>query len=233
MGEPQQSPVTSLAVRYERVPTLRALLSLVPYWSVADTLMLQRAEEVRQERVRAFFDELALHPERLNEEVIQGNEFIHCFLRTTEAVLKTRREEKIRYFARLLIAATRADAFSDIDEFEDLLDVLVVTSMRELGALVLLRSYEQEGPGDDGEERNKALIAFWPRFREEACQRLSIPADEFPGFMTRLERTSLYTSSLGMVWGATGEGITTPQFARLASLVLRSEDLGGTPGATA
>lgn len=227
MEEQKQSLVMSLAVRYERAPALRALLSLVPGWSVADTLMLQRAEEIRAERVRVFFDELANNPDSFNGAVVQSSEFIHCFLRTTEAVVKTRREEKIRYFARLLVAAAAPDAFSDIDEFEDLLDILNAASARELAALVLLRCYEQQELRGEGSERNKALIAFWPRFRDEACRRLSILPDEFPGFMARLERTGLYTSSLGMMWDHNGEGLTTPQFARLASLALRGEDLAG------
>ena len=50
------SPIGELAVYYKNNSKIRALLQLIPSWSVADTLLQQRADEIKRERMRTLSD---------------------------------------------------------------------------------------------------------------------------------------------------------------------------------
>lgn len=89
-----------------------------------------------------FFDELSRGEIELKQELLDNNDFLHCFFATTEAAFKTNRTEKIRFLARLLLAAAVDGRLSDIDEYEEYLGILDDLSNRELAVLTLLDKYE-------------------------------------------------------------------------------------------
>ena len=110
-----------LVERYANQPAVQALLKLLPYWSSADAFIQQRARKIRHERTRTFFDALANGKVQLSEDLIQSDDFLHCYFKTVSAALNTRRKEKIQMFARLLRYALDGDSFSSIEEYEEVL----------------------------------------------------------------------------------------------------------------
>ena len=91
--------VGELSQRYSSHPIIRSLLSLLPGWSVADTLIQERLNQLRKENLMAFFDELADCQIDLTDEIIQSNDFLFCYFKTIRASIETTRKDKIRIHA--------------------------------------------------------------------------------------------------------------------------------------
>lgn len=136
--------IGQLSLIYEKSPKTKALLQLLPSWGAADTLLQQRADEIKQERLKTFFDELKNGECELTEELIESEDFLHCYFITVKAALNTRRREKIKMFARLLRSVTNSSVLSSIDDYEDYLSILDELSFRELQVLSILDRYEKE-----------------------------------------------------------------------------------------
>ena len=87
-----ESPNTNgqLSVHYSNRPTIKALLKLIPGWSAADTLLQKRADEIKSDRLKVFFDELAKGKLELTDELIQTESFLHAYFCTLRAALNCR-----------------------------------------------------------------------------------------------------------------------------------------------
>ncbi len=89
-----------LAEEYGNYPTIQALLQLIPKWAVADTLLRHKLIGIEVARTRHFFDQLAQGRFELTQDLIETEDFLHCFFATYRAAVNTRQKEKIRMFAR-------------------------------------------------------------------------------------------------------------------------------------
>lgn len=212
--------VGNLSCHYSDNPVLRALLQLVPYWGCADTLLEHRAAEIRSDRIRVFFEELANGTRALTEEIIQEEDFLHNFFCTLKAAINTRHREKIRLFARLLSSSISPATGSTTDEFEELLGILDDISLREFIALNELAKFEIQNISKESENKLEHCLHYWEQFRTTIIQKLSINEEIFNSFMAKIERTGLYfrlTNGFMDYRGNVGE--TTPLFKRLLELV--------------
>ena len=81
--------IGKLAEYYNNKPTIRSLLQIVPGWGSADTLLQERANEIRSERMRTFFDELAAGKQELTDNLINSEDFLHSYFCTLKAALNT------------------------------------------------------------------------------------------------------------------------------------------------
>lgn len=213
--------VGRLVERYASQPAVQALLKLLPYWSSADVLIQQRAREIRHERTRIFFDALADGKVQLSEDLIQSDDFLHCYFKTVSAALNTRRKEKIQMFAHLLRYALDGDTFSSIEEYEEVLSIFDEVSYRELGVLVTLNGFEAAAAHQTFDSDVARIGSYWEAFRNKACEKFDISVEVFGPFMTRLERTALFTRNTDAFWDThPGFGMTTQLFARLKRIVL-------------
>jgi len=152
---------------------------------------------------------------------------IHACYVTVEATMRTSRREKIRWFARLLLAGVGERPRLDLaNEHEDFLKILDDLSYRELGILATLAKFEQTYPMAEGE--TSALQRgnrFWEEFEREACASFTIPQAEFSGLLARLNRTGTYETFTGAVYGYSGgRGNLTPLYYRLASIISLDRD---------
>jgi hypothetical protein len=97
----------ALVERYERQPIIRGLVQLVPFGigSALDTALAVKFQEYRTDRLREFFDELGTGEVPLTPDLIESDDFLHCYFATVGAVVKSYRKEKVRYLARLLRSA--------------------------------------------------------------------------------------------------------------------------------
>ncbi|MBL3558537.1 MULTISPECIES: hypothetical protein [Marinobacter] len=220
MTEKSESLVGKLSVCYDGHPTLKALLQLIPSWGVASELIQSRADEIKRDRLRVFFDELAAGETELNTELINNSDFLHCFFRASEAAVRSRQSEKIKLFAKMLCASLGDASEHTLDEYEELLDVLQEISYREFSVLNALRKFEMKYANHEFDNDVVRINAYWENFKKNVCNRYEIAEDEFLPFMERLERTGLYWRNTGSFYGLR-IGKTTPQFAKLCRYVSR------------
>jgi len=221
MNMPKATIVGDLALRYDNHPAIKALLKLLPGWGSADGLLSKRAQEIQHERLRIFMDELASGQMPLTPALIESEDFLHCFFRTTAAALRTRRREKIEMLAGMLQGTFREQTYSDIDDFEELLGILDSISYRQLEVLNLLRKLEIQYAGKHFENASARIEAYWGIFRTQVCKTLGVDKGSFDSFMTRLESSGLYARNIGG-WGANPSiGATTHMFEKLCSVITR------------
>lgn len=218
----QETPnmIGQLSVQYSNRPVIRALLNIVPLWSSADTLLQKRADEIRADRLKTFFEELAQGKHELTDELIQTESFLHSYFCTLRAALNSRQREKIRHFARLLNSSFDPTLRVTSDEHEDLLSILEEITLREFAILNDLRNRELEHPKREGDNDLQHARRYWDDFKAATIQTYSVPAESFNAFMARLERTGLYLRITGMYLDYIGDvGTTSPLLARLVHLV--------------
>lgn len=218
--EKELSVVGKLSLCYGNNHFIRALLHLVPGWSSADSLLQQRLNEIRSDRLKTFFDELASGKVELSYNLIESEDFLHSYFSTLRAAQNTRHREKIRMFAKLLDSYINQPSPGLSDEYEELLAVLDMITLRELRVLIYLRRYEIQYPSKaKGAEVQNAMF-YWDNFRKESIEKFSIPENEFTAFMMKLERTGLYLRITEMVMDYDGDmGRTTPLFTRLMEFI--------------
>ena len=235
------STLAKIAEAYQNNPVVRALIQLamapIPYGigSAVDAALTAAVENMRSERLRVFFDELASGSTSLTEERIQKQDFLHAYFCTLKAAMNTRRAEKIRLFARLLSNATLLDQIGT-DTFEEYLHILDELSTREMRLLVLLKKIEDDHPpqlimeGKEPKIENDLQRAnrLWPQFEVAAEEELQIDRNQLGSILTRLNRTGFFETFVGAYLGYSGgRGKTTPFFSQfLAWIQNREEDIG-------
>ena len=207
-----------LAKRYEANPIIRGLLQLIPYGlgSAADAAIQAIITRYQATRLEAFFEELGTPRVQLSPELIDNDDFLHCYFTTVRAVLRSRRRQKARYLARLLNASFSSPEFRSLDEYDDLLAIIDELSYRELLALSLLSKYERGFPPGLGENDLQRSERFWKSYVSDLTGQAGLPAELLDGFLIRLARTGLYELFTGYVSGPLGgRGKLTDLYYRL------------------
>lgn len=212
--------IGKLSEYYNNKPAIRSLLQIVPGWGSADTLLQERANEIRSERMKTFFDELAAGKHELTDSLINSEDFLHSYFCTLKAALNTRQREKIKMLARLLDASLSKEINTSTDEYEELLAVLDAISLREFNALLILSRLERVNPPKIDENGLQNLMAYWAKFKTEVAATLDIPETAFSAFMAKMERTGLYLRFTGSFMDYEGDmGRTTALFSRLLQFI--------------
>jgi hypothetical protein len=210
--------------KYEKNPVLRGLIQLVPFGigSAIDASLSVFLQNVYYKRTRIFFNELAEGKKTLTAELLESEDFLHCFFATTKAALNSRRTEKIKMFARLLNSVIEPNSFFNTDEYEEYLNILDELSLREILILFTLESYESKltTKPEPGKIKFNELIPFWTEFENDIHTNLGIPKNEIDAVLTRLVRTGCYELFTGEYIGGTkGKGRLTPTFLRLKTFL--------------
>lgn len=227
--EADLNPIGKLSKEYSKKPGIQALLQLVPGWGSVDTLMKHRAEEIRMDRLRTFFDELANGDIELTEELISKEDFLHFYFATLRAAINTRQREKIRMLARFLLSGLRDNFEPSADEYEELLDILGTITIREFGVLYDLYNYEKSYPKSATENELQNATRYWPQAIAEITKKYDIPQDSFEAFLAKIERTGLYLRITGGFMNYSGNiGKTTTLFRRLLEFVKKESNGSGT-----
>ena len=222
-----EETIYNLAKRYESSSVIRGLIQLIPFGvgSAFDVVTAVKFSQIREERIRVFFDEIASGSIELTPEVIESEEFLHAYFSTLNAVTHTHRKEKIKLFAKLLTSTLRENLTSKIDEYEEFLKILEELSYREFVILTKLESYEDRFPKRSGENDLQRVSRFWDDFSTEVKGELQIQSNELDASLTRLNRTGCYETFTGAFLSYTGgKGKLTPIYYRLKSLLVESTD---------
>lgn len=221
----------SIIVQLRKVMTdvLEVALSEAP-------LMVGIATKIRERRQERLLDELAKGEKLLTDKEIHSHEFVSAFMIVHHVVLRTRREEKIQYFARLLLSGVEKSQL-DSDEFDEFVNILDEISYREIQVLKLLKHFEDTIEPiiiDDGRTpprlQNDVQKAkgFWSQFEQSILKQSAeldiYTADEITSMLVQLQRTGMYRPFHGH-WGDENKhGETTVLFDRFLSWIEKEAD---------
>lgn len=97
-------------------------------------------------KLKILVDEVRKTVGKLPQDLAQDEDFIHCCVEAFEAVRRTRTDEKIRLFARLLANGATGDNRGDIEEYEELLLILKELTVLELRILIAGERVARGGP---------------------------------------------------------------------------------------
>lgn len=218
-----------LIERYDSQPVSQALIRLtlasidtvVPLLGTAAGLALDTtAKKILGDRGQCFFDELGRGDFLRSEGLLTNEDFVHCYSATIRRALNTRRQEKIRMFARLLkTPLTDEGGIEDVDEYEYFLEILDELNHREFQALKILDSF-----GDRRQQHQPIDLMWtktiWKDFEQALIEKLGMPQGATGDFMHRLSRTACYIEFSGSYWDYQGGmGRLTPTYRRLMEFV--------------
>lgn len=207
--------------RYKNNSVLRGLIQLVPFGigSGIDVALSIHIDEIKHKRMRIFFDELGGGNIQLSQDLIESEDFLHCYFATLKAAMNSRRKEKIEMFARLLKSTISDEKFSSTDEFEEYLKILDELSYREFMILLALERHESENPQLNNENELQRATRFWNNFVSDV-EKIGISVNEIDSILNRLNRSGCYETFVGGYLSYTGgKGKTTPTFKRLKRLI--------------
>jgi len=217
--------IAKLSEKYSNKPIVRALCHLIPGWSSADTLLQQRANEIKRERIIAFFDAIASGETELTNEIIETEDFLHCYYATLHAAINSRRKEKIKVLAKLLASSHKIVSEDSIDGYEEILSALENISYREFAVLQTLYNYEIKHPFEGNENVLQNTMKYWDTFKTEIIKKYNIPENQFLSFIKKTERTGLYLQITGAYWGYKGDkGRTTSLWQKLVDYIKENKN---------
>ena len=219
------SDTEKLLTRYEGNRVIRPLIQLIPFGigSAVDTVLIQTHQKSQYERSCVFIDELARGNLISDEELLKSEDFLHCYITTVQAALKTCRREKIRMFARLLKSSLDDSGLADIDEYEYFLNILDNLGFKELQALIILDSFSDSFRDSTGSDPSWTST-FWDEFENKLSEQLNIPRERVSDFMNGIVRTGCYEMFTGaLISYSGGQGKLTPTFMRLKEFILERD----------
>lgn len=215
------STTENLLARYEGSRVIRGLVQLIPFGvgGAIDVVFTKTLNNIREERSRAFFDELAKTSKPLDPAILESEDFLHCYFSTVKYALNSRRREKIEMFARLLKASLGDTGPRDVDEYEEFLGILDDLTYRELQALAIMDSFSNRSRTPDQNDL-QWTNTFWDEFEDRMVRELVVPKNEVSDFMNRISRTACYEMFTGSYWSYTGgKGKLTPTYKRLKRFI--------------
>ena len=151
--------------------------------------------------------------------------WLHACYVTIEAVLRTDRKEKIRWFAKLMLSSLGDSPKLDLErEHETYLKILDDLTCLEIAMPATLLVFETT--------RSGGRLFWWGDYIKEITIRYSIAEREVYPLLARLVRTGTYVLDpatgfkTGSYIGQGVQGSLTSVYYRLASMVeVRREDL--------
>jgi hypothetical protein len=224
MSDPGKvNAIDRLAELCEKWPFFRALVSLMPYTGgAADVLLQAAAAEIRADRLWTFFDELGAGKIPLTRELIETEDFLHCYTNTVRAVANTRQRDKIRLLACLLRNSLLTNLVSDPEDYEFLLSVVDELSLREFAVLRAIELYEEryyeDGKFSDKHEHVREGLLQTVVEEHLGLEPRQLPDEELSGIVIRLNRTGCYTM-MGWRKGPAKDCFLTSIYFKLKKLI--------------
>ena len=178
-----------------------------------------------------FADELISLNLNTPEDQVKSREYCEAFGATATRVLETKREEKIRLFARLFAAYVKDEDTSPkaFDVFEEQLNILDDVEYREFELLLVLHEFETRFPIQADENQCQRTGRYWKALQERVQTQFGLPEEEMDAVLQRLIRTGLYHLITGNYWDYVGNrGHTTALFARLLTKISQCDAVKST-----
>ena len=227
MTEQQSNFLIPLYEAYEKNPVIKGLIqalsfSGVPIGSMIDSSLGSYVNKIKAERLRTFFDELNRGDIVLTEKQIESNDFIHAYLETVSYVLRTKSDEKIKRFAKILKRVYSEEI--TYDDFEDYTAIFNDLSDREFAILSIKYKYEQKNISNPKQLSTMVLVdSYWGDFKLEISEKLNIKESEINSFLIRIQRTGCYLKPIkGIMFAGDDQdeqGITSEIFKKIMILI--------------
>jgi hypothetical protein len=179
--------LTWIAKSYNDNRSLRLMLQLLPYGGLVDKTLSSFYIREKERRLKVFFDELNKGNINLTDEEIQNDEFLHKYFITAKAVVNTRRDEKICYFAHLLQNYNSPMLNPDLDNYDDFLAILDELTFQEIKILLFMRKYFEEY----NRPRGLNNVGVYRPLKADLATELNVSENEIISYFIRLERTGL------------------------------------------
>jgi hypothetical protein len=172
-------------------PLIRGLIQLVPSAGVAlDSAIMAQISELQRKRLRIFFDKLSQEGLEITNDQINDNDFIHAYLATSQAVLRTHQKDKIKLFANLFKKYANSRERESLDDYEDWLKLLDEVSDLEFRILRILQRFEkwQDRLGYHKRSRD---VTVWEDFLKSAAIETNLSTARILSLSLRVQRTGL------------------------------------------
>lgn len=181
--------------RYEDNKTVRTLIHLIPggVGSAIDANLDLRIKELKEKKLQTFFDQLHDQLSEFPLDLIDSDDFLHCYFITVRSVLSARREDKIKLFADLISSAIFKDFFKEVDEYEEMISVLDDLSYREIMVLNILSTFEKKHPFKPEKSKINVIESYWDRFKTAVETTLNINKEDVSSVIMRITRSGFLT----------------------------------------
>ena len=211
--------------KYSENIILREAITLIPFiGSPLDIFLTTKAQKIFSNRIMNLFDELkyemtTLENEKVDKDYINSEEFIDLFIKTIEAAAKTRSNEKIKLYAKLLKGVVK---FQDRKKYspEEYLQVLSELTIKELEVARTIYKQQKEKQRKDENELQWALRCGWEELEKE-CP--SIPEEDFRFIFLRLEKSGLIRELPAGWFGEGGIFVITNVFRKIMKYLEQDE----------
>ena len=218
--------LTTLCDSYNNQPIIKNLIQLInvygiPVGSLIDTTLEKYVSNLKANRLKIFFDELNTGEVELTNDIIEQNDFLSAYFSTVNYIIRTRSDEKIKCFARILKKLSSGNI--DSDEFEDFTSIFNELTVREFSILVIKYQFEQENEKNT-KNLNPAQLteSYWNDFKNAVSLKIGLPEKELDPMLVRLQRTGCYNKHKGYWEDFPNEqGDTTELFKRIYELIVK------------
>jgi len=179
------------AERYEENTVLRAAVASIPLLGGGlDMIFASEGQRAAKERMRKLIEAITertvqLEEEAVNREYLESEEFIDLVMTAFDSATKTRDEEKIRWYARILTEATVRQKQGSYfpEEYLHLIADLTPLELRTA------RSFYESDLYKGG--RKFPQEEAWTAWKEQTCKRLNIDRATLSMNMSRIAATGL------------------------------------------
>jgi len=218
MSEKISDGLVKASEAYARNTALRAAVNLIPgIGGSLDVLFASKAQSVVQNRLMQFLEELrkemnSVKEEMVDKQYLESEEWLDLVLRALEAATRTRRIEKISLYAKVLRGAVIVQDRQESSP-EEYLAILAELTPREIEVAQAIYRQQNDEPQSGETELQWAWRKGWNQF-SNICP--SVPKEDVPYVLQRLERSGLLHEITGSYLGYGGEVYTaTKAFRKL------------------
>lgn len=219
--------VEEASERYARMTPLRAVIASIPYLGGGlDVIFMAEGERAFKRRIQMLLHNMKERMESVEEEAVskdyvESEEFIDLVLKAFDSATKTRDEEKIRWYARILTESTlkaKREGYTP-EEYLYLTADLSPKELRIARVLYDLQSLRLVQTGKDFAPEMDA----WEGDSKKLCAEFNLQYDELVFFLKRIEAVGLVRSIGRMSMG--NEGIVpetyeiTPSFRKMMTFL--------------
>lgn len=183
---------------------LRTLVASIPYVGGGLDVVFSTQGQINvQRRLTLLLTQLqteyrALDERMVDKDFVKSEEFFDLLVKVLEASARTRHDEKIRLYAKILRNSTIWDYHIRYNP-EDYVNVLSELSIQELNLARIIYSSQGSVPQNkDEEDITWAKRCGWDHIIE------SVQADDAKFLLKRLERTGLISEVVGTILGYHG-----------------------------
>ncbi len=204
----------------QKQPGIRFVTGLIPGGSAVYGLLDAYVRNLEEQRIRVFFDHLEQRGVVLTQDDL-SEEFVHKYMITSAAIVRTSRAEKIQLFANMLMNGRNGQTSGE--DYEECLSIVDELSPREFEALRILEEFESKASIVTGENQLQHATKFWFDFLAKLKQSIEVTDDDVTSFLQRIARTGCYVEITGgyLDYGG-GIGHTTMTYQKIKRLCVGS-----------